>query len=89
VTLAPARGTEGGDAGLRVLLRCGGRAGDESFVEPRGTRGDLERRSLGPGSYRIEDYVNRRLLRTARGPTAVLKDVNFTNNLLLRAVPVR
>ena len=61
------------------------------FVEPRGTtyRGDLELRGLGPGSYRIEDYVNRRVLGTARGPTAVLKDVNFTNNMLLRAVPVR
>ena len=59
------------------------------FVEPRGTRGDLELRGLGPGSYRLEDYVNRRMLGTARGPTAVLKGVNFTSNLLLRAVPVR
>jgi alpha-galactosidase len=49
-------------------------------------RGTVELRGLGPGAYRIRDYVNDRDLGNVRGPTARLP-ARFAKHLLLEAVP--
>src|SRR5262249_11097064 len=71
------------------VVRKGKRLYYGFFVEPRGTEyhGSLELRGLGSGVYDVEDYVNHHSLGTAHGPVAVLKDISFRDNLLLRAVP--
>jgi hypothetical protein len=60
------------------------------FVEPQGTvyQGKVELRGLGHRAYRLEDYVHGKTLGTVQGPTAILQNVTFTDNLLLRAVPL-
>ena len=48
--------------------------------------GEVELRGLGPGQYKVADYVNNRDYGTVSGPVAKLH-VQFKDNLLLQAAP--
>ena len=56
-----------------------------AFYAPR-FEGLVELRGLGPGAYRVRDYVAGRDLGLVRGPTAPLR-VRFRDYLLVEAVP--
>ena len=47
--------------------------------------GTVELRGLGPGRFRVVDYVNARELSVVEGPTARLL-VSFSEHLLIEAV---
>jgi alpha-galactosidase len=49
--------------------------------------GEVELRGLGPGEYKVSDYVNGKDYGTVTGPLAKLK-VQFRDSLLLQAQPV-
>jgi alpha-galactosidase len=53
---------------------------------PQQWTGEVELRGLEAKSYRVTDYVHQKDLGTVTGPVAKLK-VDFTDNLLLEAVP--
>jgi alpha-galactosidase len=55
---------------------------------PEHWTGEVELRGLAAKTYRVTDYVHQKDFGTVTGPTAKLK-VDFTNNLLLQAIPAQ
>ena len=49
--------------------------------------GELELRGLGPGEYKVVDYVNGKDYGTVSGPIGKL-NAHFNNSLLLEASPI-